>query len=62
MPKNKRPRKRRVVAKTADPISGRPDAGQPTQQKPVPQKTYGVPKSRRSSISPVMNRTSPRGR
>lgn len=57
MPKNKRPRKRRVVAKTSDATPGRPDAG-----KPVPQKTYGVPKSRRSSISPVMNRTSPRGR
>ncbi len=57
MPKNKRPRKRRVAGKTAEATPGRPDAG-----KPVPQKTYGVPKSRRSSISPVMNRTSPRGR
>ncbi len=57
MPKNKRPRKRRVAPKTAEATSGKPDVG-----KPVPQKTYGVPKSRRSSISPVMNRISPRGR
>ena len=57
MPKNKRPRKRRTVTKTSAPTSGRPDAG-----KPAPQKTYGVRKSPRSPISPIMNRTAPRGR
>lgn len=57
MPKNKRPRKKRSVSKAAGPAADKPDAGRPTAPK-----SYGVPKSPRSSISPIMSRHSPRGR
>ncbi len=71
MPKNKRPNRKPGGGKTAKRAAGdKTQGGRAVASGGVPNakgaksiaKTYGLPKSSRSPISPAMNRRSARGR